>query len=143
MIALTSDFTELLTSTYSSYFCKSSSIYSYNVDGSYMFDYFVDNPQYSIDNSYVMSSSSARDWITDDHCYTFALSTAIDSLSNVYDACCSEIENIIYNEMKNLDFIDPGSADLDTEMNSIYTFIDSKISQRTSYLQNVLQDLRD
>ena len=85
---LTSDLNTMLTATYASYFCKSSSIYSYNVDGEYIFDYFVGNSAYPIiDNSYIMSSAAAREWINDNKCYTFALSSTIDNLSSIYDSC--------------------------------------------------------
>ena len=68
MDELVSNFKTMLEDEYSSYFCKSSNIYCYNTDGSYMFDYFVGNNQYSIDTSYMMSSMSAREWINDEHC---------------------------------------------------------------------------
>ena len=143
MDELVLNFKTMLENEYSSYFCKSSNIYCYNTDGSYMFDYFVGNNQYSIDTSYMMSSMSAREWINDEHCYTFALSTAIESLSAIYDDCHSQITAIIHDELEKLDFIDPDTSDLDVEMDSMQDFVNSKISQRASYLQNVVQNMKD
>lgn len=95
MTNIVNELNTMLTSTYANYFCKSTSIYCYNTDGSYMFDYFVGNDKYSIDDSYIMSSTSAKDWIQDDHCYTFSLSEAITSLSAIYNECSSNLANII------------------------------------------------
>lgn len=88
LAVLTADLNTMLTATYASYFCKSSSIYSYNVDGEYLFDWFVGNSMHPIaDNAYIMSSVAAREWINDNNCYTFALSSTIYNLSSIYDRC--------------------------------------------------------
>ena len=140
---LDNDLDTLLTATYASYFCKSDSIYSYDIDGNYMFDYFIGNSQHPIiDKTYAMSSTAAREWINDNNCYTFALSNTIYNLSSTYDNCQEQIHKIV-NDIEKLDFIDPNTVDLDNEMDSIQTFINSKITIRNTYLQNTLQDLRD
>lgn len=54
--ALKSDFNTLVEDTYASYFCKSTSIYCYYPDGTYMFDFYVGNMKYANDNSYELSS---------------------------------------------------------------------------------------
>ena len=46
MDALISEFNTTLTSTYASYFCKSDSLYCYDSNGVYKFDYFVGNDVY-------------------------------------------------------------------------------------------------
>ena len=143
MTTLVNDLNTMLTGTYANYFCKSSSIYCYNSDGSYKFDYFVGNSIYSMDDSFTMSSNSAKEWIENDHCYTFSLSAAVVGLSSAYNECASVISRIIQNDLESLDFIDPENADLGAEMDSMQEFVNLKISQRTTYLQNVLQDLKD
>ena len=78
MAALTSDFNTLITKTYVNYFGKSNSIYCYDINGTYLFDYYIGEGRYLNDDSYEMSSASARDWINDEHCYTFSISAAIE-----------------------------------------------------------------
>ena len=110
MTTLINDLNTMLTSTYANYFCKSSSIYCYNADGTYMFDYYVGRN--NDDDSYAMSSASAREWIENDNCYTFSLSAAILGLLSSYSECSSSLTSIIYNDLASLDFIDPENADL-------------------------------
>lgn len=85
MATLANDFITSITKTYACYFCKSTSLYSYETDGTYKFDYYVGDTNFLNNNCYIMSSTTAREWINDDHCYTLALSTAIESLSATYD----------------------------------------------------------
>lgn len=130
-----------LNSTYSHYFCKSTNSYSYDENGSYLFDYFVGNSNYLTDDYYIVTLNQASSWITD-NCYTYPLSNAIQLLSGDYDYIKGRIYSEIVDEVEQSGFIDLNLVDLAEEMNSIKSFLNAKISDRTKYLQDTLENLR-
>jgi len=130
-----------LNTTYSHYFCKSTNSYSYDENGSYLFDYFINNSNYLTNDYYVIVLNQASSWITD-NCYTYPLSNAILMLSNDYDSIKSRIYSELVDNITLSGFIDLDLVDLAEEMNSIKSFLNSKISDRTKYLQDTLDNLR-
>ena len=130
-----------LNQTYSHYFCKSTNSYSYNENGDYKFDYFIGNSNYLTDDYYILQLNQASSWIIE-HCHTYPLSNAIQQLSNEYDGIKTSIYNGLVNSIQLCGFIDLGLDDLSEEMDSIKSFLNEKINDRTAYLQQTLANFR-
>ena len=107
-----------------------------------MFPYFVGNSSYSPNDYFTVYLNNASDWI-DENCHTYALSSAVSRLSAEYDDIHGHIYADIVDYIVLSGFNDVNLADLSEEMDTIKSFLNGKITSRTDYLRQALQNFRD
>ena len=90
---------------------------------------------------FVVTLNAASSWIAE-NCHTYALSSAIDRLSSEYDDVYLSVESSIVSYIELSGFIDLHLADIADEMDSVKSFLNARISDRTQYLQTALENFR-
>lgn len=129
--------------TYKYYFEKSTNKYCYNDDGVYERDYLIGTDAYNKNDYYIVRLNQIKDWINaENHCRNWPILCASIKLRDSYNDLHNRIYGELIDQLAPSGLYDIPNDDLQFKLDTVNEFLNTRIAQRQTYLQDALDNLR-